>query len=45
MPRKIELEQERDELRAKLEKAHWILSDALGYEYEDDGAEEGEDEE
>lgn len=32
MPRKFEIEQERDELRAKLEEAHAILGEALGYD-------------
>ena len=43
MPRKFEVEQERDELRAKLQEAHSILSEALGFD-EDDELEEEEDE-
>ena len=38
MPRKAEIEQERDELRAKLAAAKAIIDDALGFD--DD---EGED--
>lgn len=36
MPRKFEIEQERDELKAKLVEAHAILREALGFEDDDD---------
>lgn len=36
MPRKIEIEHERDELRARIEAARAILDDALGLEDEDE---------
>lgn len=36
MPRKFEVEQERDELRAKLQEAHAILGEALGFEDDDE---------
>lgn len=36
MPRKFEIEQERDELRAKLQEAHAILGEALGFEDDDE---------
>lgn len=36
MPRKFEIEKERDELRAKLQEAHAILGEALGFEENDE---------
>lgn len=36
MPRKFEVEQERDELLAKLQEAHAILGEALGVEDENE---------
>jgi hypothetical protein len=46
MATKAELEQERDELIAKLEQAREIIDDALGYDDADEGegADEDEDE-
>lgn len=42
MPRKFEIEQERDELRAKLEEAHAIIGEALGYEDDESADDEFE---
>jgi hypothetical protein len=44
MPRKLEIEQERDELKAKLLEAHAILGEALGFEEEDEEDDEDLDE-
>ncbi len=40
---KADLEQENEDLRAKLEHAHDIISEALGYEDEDDEDDEEEE--
>ena len=45
MPRKFEVEQERDELRAKLQEAHAILVEALGFDESDEAGDDEADEE
>lgn len=45
MPRKFEIEQERDALKAKMEEVHSILGEALGFDDEQDAEDDDLDDE